>query len=1043
MASNFTPQEIEQFLQEFFDTVGARQYIGARYVPIFGRAGEETMEWDDVAPYEPLTVVMHDGVSFVSRRYVPTGIDITDTTYWVETYRFNAQVEQYRQEVLSFQDQINDRTPFPVPPAHSRYGTAGQVLSTLGDGTTEWADPVVPSAEQAEAVITQWLDDHPEATTTVLDNSITTAKLVDGSVTDAKLAPTGLILRTDEFIAGFVRPSLTAGGYYDRTTGEIVERAGFSYTGMLPCAFLEDLIIKVDLNDSSDLNWFFDANQEPISKFTIYSGTNSIEVPEGAVWYGLSGTGGYMGTVSVQVYPLNFVNDYDHLAQQTEDAITDIREAVQNKASNIMQTEIGTIVSVDTDPYSYADLTIGQTGQMYKSSRNMLNPREHVIYSDGQYGLGGATQDAAGDYHIGAGTTTATLFFRNWSNQSGYQNGFQYMPAGTYMISVVDATNDLKPTGVYMLGLQWYYVSDTATSQQEEHRIDRSIDNNFFPVTLTEAAYVKPYFQILSGTTISDMTVRMQLELGTERHTAVPCSFETLTGTSARANVDTDFSCFWSNVGAIAVRYSINLKDYIDEHSGSDIRALEARVDDHETRLDADELTLSQNTSDIATLQTSKVNVTQAVADSGKYLCIGSDGRVYPATVGTPTPEQVSEIVTDWLDEHPGVTMHYDTLTGEVGVINPTYPWGDVRRYGIFPDGVTNWQTTPYIPNAIANSATLGLELYWPQGYYASQCLIMTSNVTMRFEEGAEFGGLVHVVSHRSQDPQSADQNPLENIRLKGCVTTYGRYGQTDARNVWIDRIHLKADSTKDIDNHINGRGAHIYWGNDGFWCDEIVVDNCDNAMATLDAAIAIDGFGNNPKNFHIGKIHIKDSKVHGLYLTGSGHWIGEVVVDAFGSDKLNDANPGLQDSNGVAQSRELCGVWLNRVQDTFIGKISVNQDVVDERPNARYSVRIDETGVNAFGAVKIGEITALNVRNNNRGVTFGDVSYAAPRCLSDVGLILINADNLTGAAGYGLLTLAAESAVNVNSLFENGRGVRPAVDNRSSVSQVGMQVIA
>ena len=133
--TSFTPQEIEQFLQQFFDVVGARQYIGARYVPIFGRAGEDTVEWDDLAPYEPLTVVMHDGVSYVSRRYVPAGIEITDTNYWVETYRFNAQVEQYRQEVLSFQDQINNRIPFPDPDFYPRYGELGQVLSTLADGT--------------------------------------------------------------------------------------------------------------------------------------------------------------------------------------------------------------------------------------------------------------------------------------------------------------------------------------------------------------------------------------------------------------------------------------------------------------------------------------------------------------------------------------------------------------------------------------------------------------------------------------------------------------------------------------------------------------------------------------------------------------------------------------------------------------------------------------------------------------------------------------------------------------------------------------------
>ena len=175
--ANFTPQQIEEFLQEFFNVVGARQYVGARYVPIFGRAGEATVEWDDLAPYEPLTVVMHLGVSYVSRRYVPRGISIFDSEYWVETYRFNAQVEQYRQEVLGFQGQIDDRVPYPDDP-HSRYGTEGQVLGTLTDGNTQWVDPVIVTTEIAAPLIEGWLDDHPEATTTVQDDSVSDAKLV-------------------------------------------------------------------------------------------------------------------------------------------------------------------------------------------------------------------------------------------------------------------------------------------------------------------------------------------------------------------------------------------------------------------------------------------------------------------------------------------------------------------------------------------------------------------------------------------------------------------------------------------------------------------------------------------------------------------------------------------------------------------------------------------------------------------------------------------------------------------------------------------------
>ncbi len=106
--ANFTPQQIEEFLQEFFDVVGTRQYIGARYIPIFGRPGESSIEWDDTAPYEPLTIVLYQGDSYTSRQYVPAGIPITNGEYWAKTSNYNSQVEQYRQEVLQLSQTVDE-----------------------------------------------------------------------------------------------------------------------------------------------------------------------------------------------------------------------------------------------------------------------------------------------------------------------------------------------------------------------------------------------------------------------------------------------------------------------------------------------------------------------------------------------------------------------------------------------------------------------------------------------------------------------------------------------------------------------------------------------------------------------------------------------------------------------------------------------------------------------------------------------------------------------------------------------------------------------
>lgn len=94
MADNRTPPAT--------DYSGVREYIGARYVPVFANPPE----WNDTRGYEPLTIVLHKGNSYTSTQYVPTGIDINNTEYWLETGNWNAQIEAYREEVFRFDARI-------------------------------------------------------------------------------------------------------------------------------------------------------------------------------------------------------------------------------------------------------------------------------------------------------------------------------------------------------------------------------------------------------------------------------------------------------------------------------------------------------------------------------------------------------------------------------------------------------------------------------------------------------------------------------------------------------------------------------------------------------------------------------------------------------------------------------------------------------------------------------------------------------------------------------------------------------------------------
>lgn len=100
-----------------------KEYIGMRYAPLFYDDGNGGAEWNQNDTYEPLTIVQYQGNSFTSRQYVPAGISINNTTYWLETGNWNSQVEQYRREVFTFDERI-DAAQDQADAAYTRAGTA-------------------------------------------------------------------------------------------------------------------------------------------------------------------------------------------------------------------------------------------------------------------------------------------------------------------------------------------------------------------------------------------------------------------------------------------------------------------------------------------------------------------------------------------------------------------------------------------------------------------------------------------------------------------------------------------------------------------------------------------------------------------------------------------------------------------------------------------------------------------------------------------------------------------------------------------------------
>nr|DAL90488.1 MAG TPA: peptidase [Caudoviricetes sp.] len=105
-----TSTELQALKQSILDEVRVMmqttgqvtQYIGARYVPLIA----DPIEWSDQKEYEPLTIVTNQGNSYTSRQFIPKGTPITNEQFWAVTGNFNAQIEQYRQEVTKFDARI-------------------------------------------------------------------------------------------------------------------------------------------------------------------------------------------------------------------------------------------------------------------------------------------------------------------------------------------------------------------------------------------------------------------------------------------------------------------------------------------------------------------------------------------------------------------------------------------------------------------------------------------------------------------------------------------------------------------------------------------------------------------------------------------------------------------------------------------------------------------------------------------------------------------------------------------------------------------------
>lgn len=105
----------------------------------------------------------------LNRRPRPTDFLAIDTGY--DTAKISAD------ELLKFKTNIPlDDNGLPDN------GNDGQLLRSKGNGLTEWSNVGQPTDEQTAQAVSDWLDAHPEATTTVQDGSLTLPKFKPGEL---------------------------------------------------------------------------------------------------------------------------------------------------------------------------------------------------------------------------------------------------------------------------------------------------------------------------------------------------------------------------------------------------------------------------------------------------------------------------------------------------------------------------------------------------------------------------------------------------------------------------------------------------------------------------------------------------------------------------------------------------------------------------------------------------------------------------------------------------------------------------------------------
>lgn len=270
---------------------------------------------------------------------------------------------------------------------------------------------------------------------------------------------------------------------------------------------------------------------------------------------------------------------------------------------------------------------------------------------------------------------------------------------------------------------------------------------------------------------------------------------------------------------------------------------------------------------------------------------------------------------------------------------------------------------------------------------------------------------VVATVSGEPFGQAQCNNAPVRDIYVTGLLTTTDRLGTINCKDCYIESCWVLNDPARhSVYPGTPARGAHLYIGTDGLRIDSLVIDYASGANTA--AAFSLDGNGWNPTNCSFGSIYIKDSAYTGCYITGGGHYFGEIRIDGFAKEAPNGEI--LQDSNGLAQTNQLKGFWVNRCWNTRIDNLFTNQRTQDGTRGYEFMhALIDQVGHPSYNkaesGISIGNWEAQGVRR--QGIFIGDnASFDSVNLQCNIETMQINSAFEGLAAGSYLLDIEGSS---------------------------------